>query len=266
MTTYSENLEFTEQGEIVELYVFEYGGVIERFTSFNEDIVFEGQTYSRATIRRTGFSQDTEFGRVTCSVQAPLLDSLKSYIANQPIEVTRITIYRALLSDTDEYRALFKGDIIRVSVKDSVAQASCESQSHILMQKIPNIIYQSYCNHQVFDGGCGLIDGGWRDDITINVISGSKYSSSNFGSKPDDYYTGGQLIHDNDARYITKHTGADVWVHVPFDSRVSVGTELYAIPGCDGSPDTCKNKFSNFSNWLGFPYIPSSNPVMWGFK
>lgn len=266
MATYEENLELTEQGEIPELYVFEYGGSIERYTSFSEDITFLGQTYSKATLKRTGFSMDTEFGRVTCQIQAPLIGSLQPYIANQPVEVTTVIIYRALLDDTDEYRILFKGDILRVSVKDNVAQAVCENQSYILMQKIPGVIYQSYCNHQVFDEGCTLNEILWRETATISAIDGAKYSSGTFGAQADGYFNGGQLLHNNDARYIINHIGNDIWVHVPFDSRVSVGSQCYVLPGCVGSPSVCRTKFNNWSKWQGFAYIPSSNPVMWGFK
>lgn len=263
---FEDNLDLTEQGEIPELYDFEYGGNYERYTSFSEDITFLGEEYQRATIKRTGFSMDTEFGRITCSIQAPIIDTFRAYISNQPIEVTNVTIYRALLGDLTEYRILFKGQVIRVSVKDSVAQASCESQSHILVQKIPRIVYQSYCNHQVFDSYCGLSELTYRVVCTISSVTVDKYTSGQFGTKDDQYFTGGQLIHENDARYIINHVGNDVWVHVPFDSRVGVGTNVYAIPGCNGSPDTCQTKFNNWNKWLGFPYIPSSNPVMWGFK
>ena len=263
--TYEQNLDRTQQGIIPELYVFEYGGNVERYTSFSEAITFQGQTYSKATLKRTGFSMDTEFGRVTCQVQAPIIGSLRPYIANQPVEVTRIIIYRALLDDPDEYRILFKGEIIRVSIKDNVAQAQCESQSHILIQKIPGIIYQSYCNHQVFDEGCNLNEILWRELATITAIDNTKYSAGIFGTHPDGYFNGGQLIHENDARYIINHVGNDVWVHVPFDSRVAVASQCYVLPGCDGSPDTCRDKFDNWSKWQGFAYVPSSNPVMWGF-
>ena len=39
-----------------------------------------------------------------------------------------------------------------------------------------------------------------------------------------------------------------------------------AYPGYDGSPATCVDKFDNLDNFVGFPYIPSKNPVVWGIK
>jgi uncharacterized phage protein (TIGR02218 family) len=264
--TYESNLTETQQGLIPELYDFESGGNYDRYTSFSEDLTFQGVLYQKATIKRSGFTVDTEFGKITMSIQAPIMDSLRPYIANQPIEVTRVTIWRALYSDLTEYRVLFKGDILKVSMKGPIAQASCESHSHILSQKIPTVVYQSWCNHEVFDNKCGLEETAWYVPATLSAIDEGKYTSTAFGAYADGYFNGGQLLHENDARYITNHVGNDVWLHVPFDARVVVGSEMNAMPGCDGSPTTCKTKFNNWSEYLGMPYIPSSNPVMWGFK
>lgn len=264
--TYTTNLAKTQQEAIPELYEFHYGSIYDRYTSFSEDITFMGEAFTRAAIKRSGFTVDTEFGKVSMNIQTPIVPTLQTYIANQPVEKTTVTIYRALYDDLTDYRILFKGEVLRVSFKGQVCQAICEMQSHILGQRIPNIIYQSYCNHQVFDEGCSLDWSAWRALATITGVSADKYTSNTFGLQADGYYIGGQLIKDNDARYIINHVGNDVWVHVPFDERVDIGTELYILPGCDGAPATCISKFNNFTNWLGFAYIPSSNPVMWGFK
>lgn len=264
--TFESNLAETEMIEIPELYDFEYAGIYDRYTSYSTDLEFQSQTYLRATIQRSGFTVDTEFGKVSMTIKTPLVPTLSTYIANQPVERTRVTIWRALLSDLTDYRVLFKGDVLRVSFKGAMCQASCEMQSHILAQRLPTIVHQSFCNHQIFDAGCTLNDLTWRLAATITGISSDQYTSSTFGTKPDGYYIGGMLTKDNDSRHIINHVGNNVWLHVPFDDRVGLGDTVWALPGCDGAPDTCRDTFSNFSNFLGFPYIPDSNPVMWGFR
>lgn len=264
--TYDSNLAERQQEAIPELYDFFYGGTYDRYTSFPEDISFSGFLYKRASIKRTGFTTDVEFGKISMSIQTPLVPTLSTYLVNQPVEKTQVTIYRALYGDLTDFRILFQGEILTVSFKGNVAQANCEMQSHILSQKIPNVVNQSFCNHQVFDENCGLDFSAWRDLVTISGINSDKYTSGSFGLKANGYYTGGQLVTGTDARYIINHIGNDVWIHVPFDSRVSIGSSLYVLPGCNGAPTTCLNKFNNFNNLLAMPYIPSSNPVMWGFK
>lgn len=264
--TFETNLTLKQMTAVPELYEFSYAGNYDRYTSFPEEITFLGFTWKRGTIKRTGFTVDTEFGKISMTIQAPILPTLQTYIGNYPVEVTSVTVYRALYSDLTDYRILFTGEVQNVSFKDNVAQAVCEMQSHQLRQMIPNIVHQAYCNHQVFDDECELDWSSWRAAATISGITSDKYTSPTFGLQSSGYYIGGQLIKDNDARYIIDHIGNDVWLHVPFDTRVSVGTTVWAIPGCDGAPATCQNKFNNWGNFLAMPYIPSSNPVLWGFK
>jgi len=266
MTTYSDNITKREMVATPELYEFQYGGIYDYYTSFSEDLLFRGVTYTRASIKRSGFSVDTEFGKITMSVQTPTIDTLRTYISNQPVERTTVKLWRAVLDDLDEYRIIFAGDIQRVSFKGNVCQATCEMQSHTLTQRIPNVVHQSYCNHQVFDEDCGLDDVAWQVAGQVTAISADQYSVGSAALYADGYFTGGQMLHDNDARYIINHVGDSIWLHVPFDSRVSIGSDIYLLPGCNGSPGTCKNKFNNFGNHLSMPYIPSSNPIMWGFK
>lgn len=266
MTTYSNNLAKTQMVATPELYEFHYGTVFDYYTSFSEDIVFLGQTYTKASIKRTGFSMDTEFGKISLTIQTPTIPSLQVYIANQPVEKTSVKIWRAVYDDLTEYRVVFSGDVLRVAFKDGVCQASCEMQSHILTQKLPTIVHQSYCNHQVFDAGCGLDDTAWRVLAQVTGIASDIYTIPAASGYANGYFTGGQVLMGNDARYIINHVGSSIYVHVPFDSRVGLNDYVYLLPGCDGAPDTCKNKFNNFSKHLSMPYIPNSNPVMWGFK
>ena len=67
-----------------------------------------------------------------------------------------------------------------------------------------------------------------------------------------------------DARLITQHTGANLYLNVAFAS-LSVGDEAVAYPGCNGDPQTCLNTYNNLEHFNGMPYIPSHNPVVWGF-
>ncbi len=47
-----------------------------------------------------------------------------------------------------------------------------------------------------------------------------------------------------------------------FNNPINVGDYLEFSVGCDGQYTTCKDKFSNLSNFGGFPFMPLSNPSM----
>ena len=141
------------------------------------------------------------------------------------------------------------------------------STENALQVRLPKFVYQSYCNHALFGEDCGLLSVDFKAAATVSAIDGSEITSSAFAGFYDGYFTQGYLESDyGDIRWITQHTGDKCWIHAPFDDRIQVDSILSAYPGCNGNPDTCKNKFGNFDNFLGFPYIPSHNPVVWGFK
>ena len=52
MTTYNENLAAQQQVGFPELYKFSFGNVTEYYTSWTENITFDGNIYRKAPIKR----------------------------------------------------------------------------------------------------------------------------------------------------------------------------------------------------------------------
>lgn len=264
--TYNTEIAEVQQEALPEFYEINSAGNIYYYTSYIEGLVFRGVAHEAASIKRSGFTVDTQFGKVEINLTAPVSDVFAEYIANLPIEPVTLTIRRAIKSDLTDYILLFTGRVKSVTIKDLVATAKCEAQSSLLSAKLPRIIYQAFCNHDVFDGGCLLSSVLWRVVTNVTGISGYTITSTDFGAFADGYFTGGRVQHSTDFRLITNHVGNDLTLHLPFDARLAVGGEVTALPGCDGDPETCKDKFNNLDNFLGMPYVPSHNPVIWGFK
>ena len=51
----------------------------------------------------------------------------------------------------------------------------------------------------------------------------------------------------------------EVWEEAPH--AIEVGDQFKLIAGCDKTPETCRLKFSNFSNYRGFPQMPGEDWV-----
>ena len=263
--TFDSNLELAQQESLPEFYTFVAGETTYYYTTYNQELVFESRTHTPASIQRSGFKVDDKFGTVKVTIQSPINDLFAQYIVNTPLMPVSVRICRALKSDLTDYVILFSGMIKVVAVKNMEAQASCESKSHMLNTKMPKIIYQAYCNHDVFDSQCGLDDQAYRVNSIIRSVDFSKYYADEFALHPDDYFRGGILKYGSDIRFITGHTTDCVDLHVPFDDSVGFGTTVEAYPGCNGSPEMCVDRYSNLVNYLGMPYIPSHNPAVWGF-
>jgi uncharacterized phage protein (TIGR02218 family) len=264
--TYQSEIKESQQEPFPEFYELEQGGVYERYTSYNESLVFRGVTYAAAPINRGSFSYDTQFGSVNVDITAPITDIFAAYIGNLPIEPVNVVIYRAIKSDLTDYVIIFTGTVKTVTIKNRQATAKLEANSSWLFAKMPNVIYQAFCNHDVFDSGCGLIESTWEVIATITTISGYNIESSTFGTFTDQYFTGGVIKFGTDFRLVTNHVGNVLSLQLPFDLRLQIDDDVVALPGCDGAPETCLNKFDNLLRFLGMPYIPSNNPVVWGFR
>ena len=265
--SFSTQIEKREMETVQELYEISLGSLTKYYTSGIEKVVWFGREYLPRPIKRGSFEKGEKLTSITVSITAPIDDVTQKYIANSPSEPVNVRIIMVFLSNPDvEYYVIFEGNIIDVTFQDNQANANVESKSNVFRNKIPKILYQSYCNNTLFDASCGLNELTYSVNATITSKSNSDLVSSTFASYANDYFTGGTAKFETDYRLITKHTGNTISLQAPFDSRVGIGTVIKAMPGCDRKTSTCKNKFNNFNNFIGFPYIPNSNPTIWGVK
>jgi hypothetical protein len=59
---------------------------------------------------------------------------------------------------------------------------------------------------------------------------------------------------------ITDHVGEKISIAYRF-SELKDGDTVDAYAGCDGRAETCRDKFDNIDNFLGFPFTPQENPA-----
>jgi len=62
---------------------------------------------------------------------------------------------------------------------------------------------------------------------------------------------------DTVIRSVVKHSQGYVKLMIPLPEDLVVGDTFSAYPGCDKTGKTCDEKFSNYTHFLGFEYIPS---------
>lgn len=186
---------------------------------------------------------------------------VQPYVAFSAPEPTWVRVYRTHIGDEDNYVCLFTGTILRVKFQGSLALAQCSPVLASLNRRIPGLAFTSQCNWPLFGTGCGLTKSEWRCMVTIEEISGVSLTSSQFGEKPDGYFTAGHVEGPfSEKRFITAHSGDEVTLMNPFGSTLEVGHVVDAYPGCMRTRDVCKEKFTNGPRFLGFPYFPTRDP------
>ena len=274
--TYATEIKKVEMMPFAEVFELTSGNRVFLYTSSERDFTFQSNLYKAAVIKRTVPTEDESFKPTRMTVTMPIVDPVNEYLANTPIEPTLIKITRVFIHDPTAYEVIFFGEIIGVNLVEAgdqgVASADCESGTIYFRNKIPRVTYQAFCNNVLYKASeslrpnCNVNKDDFKTTAII-TISGNTISSASFDALADGWFIGGHVeTVYGDFRYITDHVGPLLTLNIAFDARLVTGATIYAFPGCDKAPPTCRDKFNNFDNFQGFPYIPSNNPTVWGAK
>lgn len=239
----------------------------EYWTSWQQRIAFDMNWYIPAPISRTPLSMDNDFKVISTILSCVMTQQFLWYIANYPLPQTMVDIYRVLVSDPDEtYKKIFSGYVNKVTFKDQTCSAECVGGSAVFLQKAPKIIYQAYCNHDLFDSKCQVLEASFSEGITDPTQNGSEITHADLAGYPSGFFTGGTIKRFDflDYRLVTNHVGDTITLQAPFAPPIRGYFVVSA--GCDKNPETCEEKFDNLVHFLGFPYIPQQNPIIYGFK
>ncbi|MBN2568123.1 MAG: DUF2163 domain-containing protein [Deltaproteobacteria bacterium] len=256
--------EESSQRKPVELYhIWRDGGENWRYTSGDVSVSFGGNTYAPATLKRGVAKYDSQLEVTTMTVEAQYAETpFIQFIANNPIETFWIQISK-LFRDQDPLEAgvIFIGQIKNVSFKGVQAGVECVGFEHFLKMPVPVFRYQLSCNHNLFDEKCKVVKASYKNTTTVSLdATGCILTSADFGAFDEGYFTYGRVEFNNTYRTIISHSGNTVTLAYKFIT-LETGNSVDVYPGCDGEIETCRDKFSNVNQFLGFPYIPLENPA-----
>lgn len=245
------------------------------FTSADEPIEYNSETYSPAIIKRSGTqrSADMNVSKITVDVHY-LNEETIQYLATAPIDVTWMSINR-VFRDQDPMEALnyFIGTISTVSFKGQRASIVAEGVEKMLRVATPRFRYQPRCNHKLYSQGehsCGVLKADYEVSEVVQSVSsdGLTITLSDLSAYSDGYFNLGYLQPpDSGPVMITNHVGNNITIRY-FIPILSALDEVKIYPGCDKTPESCRDKFNNIGNpvlerFFGFIYIPDDNPCMW---
>jgi hypothetical protein len=251
------------------------------YTSGDILISFGGQSYVPAPLTRGRF--DGGELELNVAYDFPVVVQL----ANQRhIDLTITRVHRDDLNG----RVVFKGRVMRVRLTGKEATLVCWPLLKLAERPMPQYIFQTGCNWQIYSEACGVNPGGLDAEgytikaiITVDSIGATgKIISSNLnipsaggppdttGATYDEYYTAGYaqwtdgdlVVH---RRFITESDtrgGAASYIKVltPFPAGMVATEQLAVVAGCLRTASVCATKFDNFANFGGFPSIPKRNP------
>lgn len=249
----------------VELYhIWEDGGDNWYYTSGDVAVSYDGNTYNPATISRDSVRYNSQLEAQTMEIKVSYLEpATVNFLSMNPVKILWVSCMKLHRDQSPlEAMVVFIGQIKTVGFKGVQAKVNCVGFEHFLKKTIPTWRYQLNCNHNVFDDKCGLTKSSYKTTTTVTLDStGLIISSADFGTKDDGYFTGGEIEFGDESRTAVAHEGNDVTLMYRFLGDVD-GQSIGAYPGCDGRVETCRDKYSNVNNFLGFPFIPTENPAL----
>lgn len=246
-----------------------------RFTNYDVDLTVAGQLYSAdgPIISRDGIKQTTGIEVSNLNIEIQVNDSvmldgvpLIQLLHNGGLDGARFKLERIFMdwqTPTDTSAGvikLFEGRLVEPEFHRTGASFEVASDTEVLNVQMPRNLYQPGCLNTLFDSSCGLAKSSYAvlTNVAINTAVNRIQCTL---SEPQGYFTQGVVeflsgVNMGVKRTIRLHESGALLLTLPLQQLPAVGDQIRVYPGCDKRMDTCKNRFSNLTNFRGFPFIP----------
>lgn len=264
--------------KLIELYKFTLGSEEWNYTSGNESVIYDGDTYTTKPLGRGNVESRNELSRASLEVTIDILDSLAQRLLTVFTEqVMTLTIYTLDQEDLS-VSITWKGRMSNVRPLENKLTMSLESVFTSLRRPGLRARFQKPCRHVLYSTrGCKLDPEDFAVVGQLESVDSNVLEVPEAAAEADGYYLGGMVRAPDDLLgFITTHSGSTLTLERPFDSLITAraaagygrnygnywgGVKVLLYPGCDLLKSTCLNKFNNLDRFGGFPWIPFRNPM-----
>lgn len=181
------------------------------------------------------------------------------YLPPRPVLVTVYAIQRR-----DESATLvqsFIGEITNFAQKGPEVTLQCAQIIESVNKSVPSATFQSGCVHATYEFGCFLNRELFKTVVAGGLtIDGNTISAAAIDVLADDWFKAGvaQNPATGEVRFILAHVGPLITLDAPFIT-LDADSDLWLFAGDDHLPETCRIKFNNKLNYLGFDFMPTFN-------
>lgn len=243
-------------GQPVELYRFAHGVEVWRHTSGDVPVTITDGTYTPEAISGTSISRGREWDS---GGQKLLLDYLhpvaQLWQGNRPREPVTVTVYSLHRGETDT-PIKFVGEVQSAVSTGQSVELSCVPTSYRLRRRVPNLRYSTLCPLALYGSRCGVDREAYRLRVVVTGVSVAILDAAALASQASGWWTNGYVrTLAGETRWIIDHAATSITLEYPLD--VDIGEAVDVFAGCDRTLTTCRDKFANTANHLGFHKIPS---------
>ena len=148
------------------------------------------------------------------------------------------------------------GFILKISAKSVVQKLNIE---------YPNRRYYPQCPYSIYSKECGVDIKTYRKKAKVTAVTGTNTVQIDIPFE-DGYYTAGGMEWISgplagQATQIMDSKNSTIIYMSATNTSPRIGDVAYIYPGCDKTPETCKNKFNNFSRNRATPYVPLKETI-----
>jgi len=253
-------------GYVAELYDFEGLFTSYYYTSFAEDLVVDGRTYTAVEgLKRKNIKVTSVGGSSSGDLEIEIpfdLPLTKEYAFTDVPPTLNLVLRRGHRGDPSEaFPVIWSGAVGSWTVKGRKASLKVPSTFALALDaSVPAQRWQGPCSHLLYNARCGILRTDYRHVTTVTSLSANII---NVASLPwtGTEGIGGEVINSDtgERRTIRSHEGTVVTLKVPF-TELRPGSNVILQQGCDHSAATCRDKFNNLDRYGGCNLVPSLNP------
>jgi len=261
---------------MADLYTFTLiDGSIYYFTSADINISYGGNTYlSIAGMEKNNYKlvKGTSVDSLSISIFPDLLNSnilingipLAQAAVNGALDGALCTLNRTFMPTWGDTSGgvvkLFSGKVSTITGDRTYIQIDVKSMLEYFNIQMPKNLFQAPCSHILYDTGCSLSQSSFTTNFTLSTLIDNKNIATGLANA-NGYFTSGVLtcltgVNAGAKRSISNYSGGTATVAYAFNNNPQSGDTFSISAGCDKTMTTCKNKFNNFINYRGMPFVP----------
>lgn len=255
-----------ELGRPIYLYRFILGTSLWRYTSADEDVVFDGHNWQAVPISDEGIGQTGEAATDALRITADAsIGPVLAFRNNPPSNTIQVTIFRAHEGDLSNFITAYVGEVTEVDTPTpNSASITCETLSATMRRAGLRLGWQRTCPYALYDPlTCKVEKGLYGVAGTIGAISGFTINVAALAAYPAGRFAGGFIewvdpIRGTERRMIESQLGGALTIFGTTED-LEIGMPLTIYPGCARTMDACTD-FDNLPNYGGYPHMPGKSP------
>nr|BDD46835.1 hypothetical protein 3 [bacterium] len=245
-------------------------GTVLGFTDHSEGLLFETLNYEASTgFTASSIESKSDFSVDNLDVEG-MIDSSsikESDLMGGLYDFAEIEIFIVNYADLSQGRMLIrKGWLGEVQINKSKFIAEVRGLTQKLNQNMMRI-YAPSCDCLLGDARCGVEASTFTSPATVSAATSRQIFKSPDLTQEAGYFIGGEIhwqtgLNAGLRMEIKEFENFQITLALPMPNTIHVDDTFNAIAGCDKTFETCKSKFTNSTNFRGFPHIPGMDQIL----